>query len=104
MVLMAETPKTYAADEQIEALMRAPMPRIYANGFGIAQSASDLSVVLLHNNNPVAMVSMSFISAKSLLVDLGNALGDIESALKQPIPTIADVAGEMIKQKGPPNA
>ena len=101
---MAEVSDEAAQEAQMAAFMRAPMARIYANGFGIVQSASDISVVMLHNNNPAAMVSMSFISAKSLLLDLGKALEGIEAALKQPIPTITEVAEEMTKIKGKPGA
>jgi hypothetical protein len=101
---MAEALDEAAQEAQMNALMRAPMPRIYANGFGMAQSASDVTVVMLHNNNPTAMVSMSFISAKSLFVDLGKTLEGIEAVLKQPIPTINEIAEEMIKAKGKPSA
>ena len=101
---MAEALDEAAQEAQMNALMRAPMPRIYANGFGMAQSASDITVVMLHNNNPTAMVSMSFISAKSLLVDLEKALEGIETALKQKIPTISEIAEEMTKVRGKPSA
>jgi hypothetical protein len=94
---MADAPDPTA---QIQALMRAPMPRLYANGFGFAQTASDISVVLLHNNNPTGMLSMSYISAKSFLIDLGKTIEGIEAALKQPIPTMAEVAEELEKVQG----
>ena len=101
---MAEALDEAAQEAQMNALMRAPMPRIYANGFALAQSASDVTVVMLHNNNPAAMLSMSYISAKSLLVDLGKLLEGLEAVLKQPILTINEISEEMTKTKGKPSA
>jgi hypothetical protein len=97
---MADAPDVNA---QLHAMLRAPMPRLYANGFGIAQSASDISVIVLHNNAPTGMVSMSYISAKSLLEDLAKALQEIEKALEQTIPTINEVGERMEKLQGPGN-
>jgi hypothetical protein len=101
---MAKSPEQVAQEAQMNALMRAPVSRIYANGFGLIQTASDLTVVMLHNNNPAAMVSMSFISAKSLLVDLEKAVSDIEAILKHPLPTIGELVDEITKIKGEPSA
>jgi hypothetical protein len=92
-----------AQQAQLQAFMRSPVPRIYANGFGVAQSASDISVVLLHNNFPAGMLSMSFISAKSLVNDLQKTIEGIEATLKQSIPTINEVTEQFEKNFGKPN-
>lgn len=96
-------PELPDANAQMQTMMRAAMPRLYANGFGLAQSASDISVVVLHNNVPTGMISMSYISAKSLLEDLGTALQGIEEALGQSIPTIGEVGEKLQKTQGKPN-
>lgn len=97
---MSEAPDKNA---QLQAMMRTQMPRIYANGFGLAQSSSDITIFALHNNLPVGMVSMSYISAKSLLKDLTEAIGEIEAALGQSLPTMEEVSRSLRGTKGRPD-
>ena len=77
---------------QAQAILNAQVPHIYANGFMLAQTNSDVSVGLLLNGSPCAILSMSFISAKSLIDDLARAIAFLERALDQPIPHMNDVA------------
>jgi hypothetical protein len=97
------TPKTApsAEQQQLMALMRAPVPRLYANGYAIISSASDISVGLLFNGTPVGVTSMSYITAKSLIIDLQKALGEFEKAIDQKVKTIDEITMGMSKIKGP---
>jgi len=97
----APTPAQLQLLQQQEALtaaLRGSVPLIYTNGFAIAQSTADMSIVLLMNGNPAAMVSMSYISAKSLLPDLQKAIKLFEEASGQTIKTINELTPEMEKK------
>jgi hypothetical protein len=80
---------------QAQALLSAPVPRLYANGFVVAQTNSDVSVMLLLNGAPTALVSMSFISAKTLIEEMSRAMKFLEDSLGQEIPTMNEVAGKL---------
>ena len=94
-----------SAEEQAQAQaatwLRAPVNRVYTNGFAIAQSTSDISVIMLVNGAPNAIVSMSFISAKTLILELGKALSALETGLGQPILTMEEVAAKLQMQPTP---
>lgn len=66
----------------------------------IAQSAADLSVVMLLNGVPTSILSLSFIGAKSLNVELEKALKNVETLLDQKIPTLTEVSAKMAETKG----
>jgi hypothetical protein len=84
--------------EQIQAqsLLNAPVPRLYANGFVIAQTNSDVSIALLLNGAPSAVLSMSFVSAKTLIEEMGKAIHFLEESIEQKIPTMNEVAAKLI--------
>src|ERR1700693_6005534 len=86
---------------QVQAWMNSPAVRIYTNGFGIAQTNADISVIMLLNGMPTAIANMSFISAKSLMEELQKAIKVLEDALGQPVPSMGDVAAKLIKAHGP---
>lgn len=96
-----ETPNPAVA--QLQAALSAPIGRLYANGFVVAQTASDLMVLLLSNGAPSAFLNLSYISARTLIEELSKAVGDFEKATGQKIPTIGEVAQNLEKQKGAPN-
>jgi hypothetical protein len=91
----AATPKDKEASrpqqELLQAALRGPVPKFYANSFALAQGSSDLGIILLLNNQPVGIVHMSYISAKSLLSDLSAVIGHIEQATGQTIKTMNEV-------------
>lgn len=85
--------------QQAQAMMSAPVPRLYANGFVVAQTYADVSVVLLLNGAPSAIVSLSFVSAKTLIEEMKKAMSFLEEALEQQIPTMNEVAEKLaVKQ------
>lgn len=95
----ASTPTPQQQQVLLNAV-RGQVPGIYANGFGIIGSASDLTVVLMLNNNPVAALSLSHISAKSLRNDLSKAIDQFEKATKQEIKTIPETAEQLKSYMG----
>jgi hypothetical protein len=105
MTDQSTTDKTRDQEQrQILQLLRAPVPRLYANGFAIATSASDLTVALLLNGSPAGLLSLSYISAKSLIGELQTAVGAFEKAIGQEIQTINQVAEALEKNRGPGHA
>jgi hypothetical protein len=80
-------------EQQKKALLAAipTLPRLYANGFAIVQSASDISTVLLANGSPIGILSMSHVSAKSLATELDKNIEDFEKATGQSVKTINEL-------------
>ncbi len=87
--------------QMMQSALNAPVPRIYANGFMVGQTATDMSVVLLANAMPSGILHMSYGSAKSLVGDLLQAIKSFEEATKQPVLTIKEAGDAMNKAKGP---
>jgi len=82
---------------QLQAMLRAPVPRIYSNGLAIASSSSDVTVVLLQHGTPAGILSMSYATAKSLVKDLGGAILTFETNSNQQIKDIREATAEMAK-------
>ena len=87
----------------VQAMLRSPLPRFYANGFAIAQTNADVSVVLLTNGQPVGVLSMSYISAKNIVIQLGKSVEDFETAIGHKIKTIEEIGEAMRKVLGDSN-
>lgn len=91
-------PGSSASPQQQQLLLNAlhsQIPSIYANGFGIISSASDLSLVMMINNNPVAVVSVAYTTAKSMMDDIAKALNQYERATKTKVKTINEIAEDL---------
>jgi hypothetical protein len=74
------------------AALRSPMiPRLYANSFGIGQTAADLTLIFVTNGSPTGSVSMSYPVAKQLVELLQGTLDNIESAMKQKVLSATDI-------------
>lgn len=101
MVQVSGLPTPEQQQQLAQAWLRAPVPRLYANGFALAQTGSDISVIMLLNGAPVAITSLSFISAKTLCAELEKAMKSLEDALQQQIPTIEQVTEKLSKVHGP---
>jgi len=85
---------------QAVAWLHAPVPRLYSNGFAIAQSNADLTLVMLLNGAPTAIANMSFNSAKTLSEELTRAVKALEEAIGQPILTMNELADKLSAAKG----
>jgi hypothetical protein len=81
----------------IQAWLNAPVPRVYANGLAVAHTAADLAIVFVLNGSPTTIVNLSLTTAKSLATELSKALAGYESATKQEIMTIDEIA-ELLKK------
>jgi hypothetical protein len=79
----------------VAAALRGAAPRTYANGFVVAQTASDVAVVLLANAAPVGVLNLSYVSAKSLAEDLQKAVKGFEDTTHQEIKGIAEIQQAM---------
>jgi hypothetical protein len=91
-------PKTAAEREQmLQSLLRIPMQRFYANGFGLAQTNTDMSLIMLLNGQPVGMLSMSYISAKSLMLQIKSAVETFEKAIGHSVKTGEEI-GETLQK------
>jgi hypothetical protein len=78
-------------EQLVQGALLGPVPKIYMNGFAFAQTASDISVVTLLHNQPLAVLTMSYTTAKSLLSDLSQVLTKYEEAVEQPIKTFVEL-------------
>jgi hypothetical protein len=87
------------AQRQIQAFMRAPVPRFYANGLGIGHTAADISVVFLGHGAPVAVATMSFPTAKSLVNDLSQAISKFEQETGEEVHDINEITKRLNTKK-----
>ncbi len=89
---MSEDPVTLPTEQQLlAAALSMPVPRIYINGFQIAQSWSDVMIVAQTNGGPTAVLNLSFTTAKSLAIALTQVVETLEASTAQPIMTMEDV-------------
>ena len=78
-----------------QAALNAPIPRLYANAHGVLQSSTDLSVVLVTNNQPVAILSLSYSTAKALAGDIDRAVKAFEKAAGIEIKSVEEMNKKM---------
>jgi hypothetical protein len=97
----APTPdKIQEIERRIEAAMTDPSrTRVYINGFHVAYSPGDLTLVGLLAGLPVSLHHMSFSVAKSLMENLKKIITDIEEKSKQEILTM-EVMQERLSSGG----
>lgn len=79
----------------LRTALQSPIPRLYANSFGIAQTESDVSIILLVNGSPTGMVSMSYISAKSLATELDKVVKRFEDAIGDKVQTVSEISPKL---------
>jgi citrate lyase beta subunit len=70
---------------------------MYANGFGLAQTAADISMVALMNGQPVGVVIVPWVTAKSLIADLSQVVERLEQATGQKIRTVSEINSDLSK-------
>ncbi|MCC0000119.1 MAG: hypothetical protein H6870_14300 [Methylobacteriaceae bacterium] len=81
--------------QTLQAVLRSPAPRFYANGIGMAITASDMKVIFLDNGAPMAFVSMSYNTAKSLALDLQSNIKKYEEKTGQKVIGINEAAAKL---------
>ena len=80
-----------------EGLQSPEVPKIYANGVIVGTGAGDMMLFLERNGEPVAILNLSYTLAKSLTLDLSNAISSLEAQTGNNIMTISDVNASMNK-------
>ena len=66
-------------------------PNLYANGFTNLVSGADICSVLTRNGRVEAVLNLSFTSAKTLSIALGQLVSEIESKSNRDLMTVEDV-------------
>ncbi len=81
------------AQAQLRASVELPAEKkFYFNGYTVATSPADFAIVLLQNDQPIALLNTSHATAKSLMRQLEKAVTAFEDRLKQPIITPEEIA------------
>ncbi len=73
--------------------------KIYANGFSIGLTLSDLNIITTINGQPTHQLMMSLISAKALMKNLKTAVEDFEKMTSSTVPDIDQVKEALAKSK-----
>jgi hypothetical protein len=93
---------------QLRALMQAaiqgPIPHFYANGIGMGQTATDITIIFLNNNAPTHTVAMSYGLAKFIVGELSKGLKNYETATRRKIADLNIINSELQKILGQTNA
>lgn len=89
---MADSPNTLTIPlKDVDAFLKDPTAiKVYANGFVIGRTPSDLFLISIRNGNPEVLVNLSFGTAKNLLGILDKNIKEIESLIGEikPMPSI----------------
>ena len=83
------------------AALRGGVPRLFANGFIIAQTMTDLSIVLTTNGTATAVLNLPLITAKTLIDELQKPISKFEKIMGSPIKTMGEMQKEMDKLNKP---
>lgn len=75
---MGTSPNKDYLKEIEESLALTDIPKIYANGFSLSAGTGDVVIVLKKNNQPTAILNLSFTIAKTLASKLGNTINVVE--------------------------
>jgi len=77
--------------QMLTAALSAPVPRVYVNGFLLAQSLSDIMFVANTNGTISSVLNMSFTTAKSLSIELAKIIKTFEEQMGHTILTIENI-------------
>lgn len=90
------------AVSDIQTLIADPkIQKIYGNGFTFGFSLSDASIVIQHGPVPVALLTLSFTSLKTLSIALNEVISQIERDLGEPIKGIQAIKETISQQIKP---
>ena len=82
-----------------EAISNESVPKIYANGFVTAIGHGDVMILLQRNNQPSAVLNLSFSVAKTLALSLGKTIRDLETKTDEEIMTTSDIQKALQKDE-----
>lgn len=98
---MAEKIENPLVDRLNKAIKDPNLIKIYANGFVNGVGQGDVMVLLMQNDEAVAMLNMSYTVAKTLVIKLGAAIRDLEEKTGNNIMTTDEVDKKMSSNKIP---
>jgi hypothetical protein len=67
------------------------VPKLYMNGFVVGKSLSDMFIIAQTASKPLAMIQMSFTTAKTLAEDLSNLIQEFENQTGQKLLSMRDI-------------
>jgi len=88
-------------EQLIQGALLGPVPKLYINGFGFAQTPADLAMIMTAHNQAIAVVNMSYTVAKSLMVDLKTIIEKFEVATGERIKTLAEMNAKISEASDP---
>src|SRR5947208_16261073 len=97
--LKPQIPVTTQTVTPAQPLIGMNVPKIYANGFIVGVTLSDLNVLLVINGQPSHQLIMSLISAKTLMNVLKSTIDAIEEKTKIHIPDMNEMKELINPQK-----
>jgi hypothetical protein len=86
------------------ALRGNTLPRAYANGFGIAITSTDLSIIFNVGGSAFSVIDLAYGTAKDLARSLANAIESYEKAVGQTVKTPSELQEAMTKVMTEANA
>jgi|SRR5579872_2783974 len=92
------------ATQQLQALPQILGSHLYANAFGIVQSASDISIILIQNGAPIGLLALSYQTAKSLGAHITRAVQEYETAIGRTTPDLEEGGRGLQRLKDQGNA
>jgi hypothetical protein len=104
---MARQLQEAQASQQMQAIQLAlsgSVQRLYASQVAVAQTSSDIPLVLLTNNTAVAVINVSYVTAKSLMVDLQRVIEAFETASNTKVPTMEEITPKLARTMTDKNA
>jgi citrate lyase beta subunit len=84
-------------EQAIQGALLGPTPKLYANAFGFAQTAADISIVAMMNGQPVGVLMVPYVTAKSLVHDLSQIVERYERATGQRVKLIGELNSDLSK-------
>lgn len=81
-----------------QALESEDIIKLYANGFAIFFTNSDIGMVFSQNNKPIVLLNISLTLAKTLVVKLGQMIHDFEKNTDVKILTTTDIEEKFLKK------
>lgn len=101
-MVMSDKPDPSAARAQAAqiaaaAMMNPNLPRIYANGFTLGISASEVGIILQINNTPIAIIDLAFPTAQSLVKNVAQLIEAYERATETRVKTPEELKGAMAR-------
>ena len=88
------------AGEIQRVLTNPDVPHIYCNGFSNLLSNCDTMTILTRNEVPVAVLNMSYSTAKTMALKLGQMIAHLEEVTGQQIMTTDSIDSDVARVTG----